>query len=156
MSLGRKTAELRRQAHMTQLQVSQSTGLAVSYLSRLENDRLAPSVRTLSKIAEALRVPMASFFGSNPGLDPGDRCPVSPSGRCILDQPFVGRGRKPKRGTESYSARQLEALRLCNFLLQTGDPKIISSLSTMLNALLMLASSKNKKSSPLSPPSPGP
>ena len=141
MSLGRKILQLRLDARKTQREVSEVTGLAISYLSRLENGRINPSVGTLVKISKALGVQVASFFDGESVVEAGDRCPVSPSGRCILDQPFVNRGRKPKSGLECYSPEKLKALRMCSLLLQTGKPQIVRSLNTLIESLLALAAS---------------
>ncbi len=144
MSVGKKILQLRTESRKTQREVAESTGLAVSYLSRLENGRINPSIRTLTRISEALGIPVASFFDQGPILETGDHCPVSPSGRCILDQLHAGKGRKPKAAMESYSTQQLEVLRMCNFLLHQGNKEIITSLSTVMKSLLALASSKDK------------
>ena len=145
MSFGKQILRLRMQSKATQQEVSQLTGLAVSYLSRLENNRVTPSIRTLSKISKALQVPISAFFDSAPVLEESDRCPVSTSGKCILDQLLVTRGRKPNGHGEGYSPHQLEILRQCNFLLHTGDREIVASLSTTMKSLLALSISKNKK-----------
>ncbi len=135
MTLGKRILELRLKSKRTQQQVSELTGLAVSYLSRLENDRMSPSIRTLTKISKALHVPLTSFFDDKPVLEAKDRCPVSLSGRCILDQLFVGQGRRPKTNLESYSPQQLEILRACNYLLHTGDKEIVKMLSLLMKSL---------------------
>lgn len=149
MSVGKKILQLRMQSKMTQRELAEPTGLAVSYLSRLENDRIAPTVRTLRKIGATLQVPLTMFFESGETLEPADRCPVSLSGKCILDQLFVGRGRKSKIEVEAYSLQQLEALRLCNFLLHTRDKELLRTLVTMLKSLLLVSESRaggrNKK-----------
>ncbi|MFQ5738669.1 MAG: helix-turn-helix domain-containing protein [Acidobacteriota bacterium] len=145
MSIGKTILQMRLRAGKTQCEIASETGLAVSYLSRLENNHINPSVRTLSKLALVLGVPVTSFFDGEPSLESGDRCPVSPSGRCILDQLFVARGRKPQRQRESYSRKHLETLQLCNFLLHTGDHDITSALSTMMRSMLALAASKDKE-----------
>ncbi len=144
MTLGKKILELRLKSKRTQQQVSELTGLAVSYLSRLENDRMSPSIRTLTKISEALHVPLTSFFDDKPILEGKDRCPVSLSGQCILDQLFVGQGRRPKTNLESYSPQQLEILRACNLLLHTGDKEIVTMLSLLMKSLTNKAGSKSK------------
>jgi transcriptional regulator with XRE-family HTH domain len=141
MSVGKKLLKLRLQSEKTQRQLGDATGIAVSYLSRLENDRVAPTVRTLSKVAAALGVPVTSFFDSEAVLEGTDRCPVTVSGKCILDQLFVGRGRKPKLAIEGYSPQQLEALRLCNFLLHTQDKELLRTLIAVLNSFLALGES---------------
>ncbi len=142
MSTGKKIQWIRLQSKKTQEQVAQSSGLAVSYLSRLENDRIAPTVRTLGRIATALRVPVSSFFDADEVLEASDRCPVSLSGKCILDQVFAGRGRNPVSSAESYSPQQLQALRMCNFLLHSRDKEMLRTLTTILKSLLALSESR--------------
>ncbi len=144
MTLGKRILELRLKSKRTQRQVSELTGLAVSYLSRLENDRMSASIRTLTKIAEALHVPLTSFFDDKPILEADDRCPVSLSGRCILDQLFVGQGRRPETNLESYSPQQLEILRACNYLLHTGDKEIVTMLSLLMKSLTKTGRIKSK------------
>ncbi len=144
MKLGKRILQLRIKSKRTQQQVSELTGLAVSYLSRLENDRMSPSIRTLTKISEALHVPLTSFFDGKPLLEAKDRCPVSLSGRCILDQLFVGQGRKPGMNVESYSPQQLEILRLCNALLHTGDKEVVTMLSLLMKSLTETGRIKSK------------
>ncbi len=144
MTLGKRILELRLKSERTQQQVSQLTGLAVSYLSRLENDRMSPSIRTLTKISEALHVPLTSFFDDKPVLEAKDRCPVSLSGRCILVQLFVGQGRRPKTNLESYSPQQLEILRACDYLLHTGDKETVKMLSLLMKSLTKTSRIKSK------------
>ncbi len=144
MTLGKRILELRLKSKRTQLQVSELTGLAVSYLSRLENDRMSPSIRTLTKISDALQVPLTSFFDDKPILEAEDRCPVSLSGLCILDQLFVGQGRRPETNLESYSPQQLEILRLCNSLLHTGDKETVKMLSLLMKSLAETGRIKSK------------
>ncbi len=142
MSTGKQIQWVRLQAKKTQQELAQSSGLAVSYLSRIENDRIAPTVRTLGKIASALRVPVTSFFAAEEMLEASDHCPVSMSGKCILDQVFAGRGQNPAPDIESYSPQQLQALRLCNFLLHTRDKELLRTLITVLKSLLALSESR--------------
>lgn len=58
---------------------------------------------------------------------------------------YVGRGKKPKGNIEGYSPQQLQALRLCNFLLQTGDKEVIRALVTVLKSLLAVSERKRVK-----------
>jgi transcriptional regulator with XRE-family HTH domain len=145
MSTGKQIQWVRLQAKKTQQELAQSSGLAVSYLSRIENDRIAPTVRTLGKIASALRVPVTSFFAAEEMLEASDHCPVSMSGKCILDQVIAGRGHNPAPDIESYSPQQLQALRLCNFLLHTRDKELLRTLITLLKSLLALSESRGGK-----------
>lgn len=136
MSLGRAILRIRQRAKMTQKDVSDASGLAVSYISRIENDRVVPSVRTLNRISNGLGIPLHELFAIEEPLDPGDRCPVSLSGRCILDHAHLGRGRKPLPDAELYSPRQLEILRQCNYLLQARDKEILITLEVVLESLV--------------------
>jgi len=145
MSVGKKILRLRLERQLTQRDISEGTGLAVSYLSRLENDRITPTIPTLSKIAQALGVDVTAFFGQEIPSDTDEKCPVSSSGRCVLDQLLVGRGRKPDMRWEGYTPQQLELLRLCDYLIHTGEKDILSSLSTVLEALLALSGSERPK-----------
>jgi DNA-binding XRE family transcriptional regulator len=144
MTIGRRIHQLRSELHITQRELGEATGLAVAYLSRVENGRLTPTVPTLTKIANALSVPLTALFETTT-LEARDACPVSLSGRCILDHPFDGRGRKVTKSVEGYSREQLEALRLCNFLLHTRDKQLLRTLLMMLRGLLALKQDSNRK-----------
>jgi len=143
-NVGKRILRLRLERKKTQREVSELTGLAVSYLSRLENGRITPSIPTLTKIGDALGVDITAFFDHDSHLDPNDNCPVSSSGRCVLDQLLVGRGRRPKTKWEGYTPDQLETLRLCDFLIHNGEKEVVKSLNTMLESLLILTASKAK------------
>lgn len=143
MSVGRKIHQLRSESRLTQRELGDVTGLAVSYLSRVENGRLTPTIPTLTKIAGALAVPLTALFDAKMTLEAKDACPVSLSGRCLLDHPFTGRGKRPKKGVETYSREQIEALRLCNFLLHTGDKELLRTLLTILKGLFAFKQGAN-------------
>ena len=62
MKLGRGIRECRSAKEMTLKKLAELTELSVSYLSQLERDSISPSLRSLAKIAQALNVPIVSFF----------------------------------------------------------------------------------------------
>ena len=136
MSLGTRIMQLRTQKGMTQRELSGRSGLAGSYLSRIENRHLEPRPTTLRKIAEALGVPMADFFLDRPGGMRSQQCVITSSGNCVMDLLRAARGRSPRPGQESYSPRQLQLLRVANYLIQSGDARLIDSLEVVLGALL--------------------
>jgi transcriptional regulator with XRE-family HTH domain len=142
MSVGKTILRLRMQSKKSQRTLAESAGLAVSYVSRLENGHVIPTIRTLAKIAAGLGVPITSLLDSVTAPESADRCPVSLSGRCILDQLFIARGRSPKMAIEGYSTQQLEVLRLCNLLLHTRNRDVLLTLATVLKALLKLSESR--------------
>ena len=47
---------------MLQMNVAEKAGISVSFLSDIENGKSAPSIKTLSKIADALGVNISDFF----------------------------------------------------------------------------------------------
>src|SRR3972149_3701047 len=110
MTLGSRIMQIRTQRRLTQSELGKRSGLASSYLSRIENRKLEPGPKTLLKIAEALGVKVADFFESGPSLAPGAQCVVSLSGKCVMDL-MIGRRRNPKQApAESYSPKQLQLL----------------------------------------------
>ena len=109
--------------------------MAVAHLSRLENSRGTPTLRTMHRLAAALGVRAATLLEQETTLEPPDRCPVSLSGRCILDEPSQRRGKR-SGGPESFSPEDLKALRLCNLLLQSADKQAVRALIMVLNGLL--------------------
>ena len=60
--IGARIKELRKQAGLTQELLAERVGLDARHLSRLEVGRHFPSLDTLEKIAQALKVPLVEFF----------------------------------------------------------------------------------------------
>jgi DNA-binding XRE family transcriptional regulator len=143
VSLGTRIIQLRTRKGMTQRQLSEHSGIAASYLSRIENRRLEPRPKTLRKIAEALNVPMAELFEERPGELKTPQCLVTASGNCVMDLLRSSRGKAPQPGMERYSPRQLQLLRMANYLIQTGDSRLVDSLEVILGALLNVERDKS-------------
>jgi len=55
-SLGSKLRNMRKARNLTLSNVSETTGLSLSFLSDIERGRTLPSLKTLARIAEALDV----------------------------------------------------------------------------------------------------
>ncbi len=132
--------QLRLSANKTQLDVADATGLAVSYVSRLENHRVVPTVTTLGRVARALDVPIEAFFeseakASERQIRKARECPVSISGACFMSQPAGHRASKDA-SQEHFTKRRIALLRKCNYLLQRGDNSEITAFTTLLDALL--------------------
>lgn len=69
-SLGAKLTDLRTKRGLTLQQLAEKCELSPSFLSQLERDKVNVSVANLKKIASALEIGMASFFGPNDGHGP--------------------------------------------------------------------------------------
>ncbi len=146
MTIGTRILQARTQRNLSQIELSRRSGLASSYLSRIENRRLEPRPKTLRKIADALGVPLAELFREGSTASSLQQCVVTMSGNCIMD---VLRSRKNKRrapqpGAESYSPRQLQLLRMANYLIQHGDARLLDSLDLLFSSLMSSATTRRE------------
>ena len=78
LEFGPKIRRLRYQNGFTLQKVAERTGFTKSYLSMLESGKKFPAVATLSKIAHALNVDIATFFKQK---DSQDKIVVTPKGK---------------------------------------------------------------------------
>ena len=61
-AIGREVRAFRRKQEITVSEFSQMTGLSIGMLSKIENGITSPSLNTLQALANALSVPITSFF----------------------------------------------------------------------------------------------
>lgn len=137
MSIGTRIIQVRNQKNMRQRELSQRSGIASSYLSRIENRRLEPRPKTLRRIAAALEVPLSEFFREGPAGQTVSRCAITVSGNCLMDMLASRRRRAARPGVESFSPRQLQLLRMANYLIQTGNTRLLDTLDVLLASLLV-------------------
>lgn len=138
MSVSKAVLRIRKEKGMTQGEVGRRAGLAASYVSRIENGRIQPTMTTLGRLAEALEVPVSSIFkisekGTGPPLH---RCPVSLSGQCIGEQIRSDHGKRPRGAKADYGKEELRLLRIADFLVLHGTKEVRGALSTVLESLL--------------------
>lgn len=155
MSIGSRLIQLRNQKGLTQRDLSDRTGLAGSYLSRIENRHLEPRPQTLRKIAAALGVPMSELFQEGSAQLGTLQCVITTTGNCVMDMLRSSRGKAATTHVESYSPRQLQLLRMANYLIQTADARLLDSLDVLLGALLSVEQRKLREQSGTSEPPPG-
>ncbi|WP_299375551.1 XRE family transcriptional regulator [uncultured Tateyamaria sp.] len=62
VAIGREVRAYRRQQGTTVAELAQLTGLSIGMLSKIENGNTSPSLTTLQLLANALSVPLTSFF----------------------------------------------------------------------------------------------
>jgi transcriptional regulator with XRE-family HTH domain len=65
MKIGSTIRGYRLEKGLSQGDIEKRTGLLRCYLSRVENGHTVPSLETLTKIAQALDLPLAQFFTDN-------------------------------------------------------------------------------------------
>ena len=133
---GQRVRMLRRARHLTQRELARRTGLAEPFLSRIENGRAQPSVRTLERLANGLGLAIGDLLGAGPGSFRA-ACPVSQSGRCIAELIYRP-GRTLTWPAERYTPRQIALLRLSNYVVQFGSPEALAALETVLRGMMKL------------------
>ena len=152
MSIGTRIIQLRNQKGLTQQQLSERTGLAPSYVSRIENRHLEPRPQTLRKIAVALGVPISDIFQERSAQLGTLQCVITSSGNCVMNMLHSSHGKRLRSGEESYDPRQLQLLRMANYLVQTGDKRLLDSLDVLLAALLNSEHARNHAAGKTPPP----
>ncbi|WP_170789334.1 helix-turn-helix domain-containing protein [Ruegeria lacuscaerulensis] len=62
VAIGREVHAFRKQQNITVADLAQMTGLSIGMVSKIENGNTSPSLTTLQALADALSVPLTSFF----------------------------------------------------------------------------------------------
>jgi len=62
VAIGREVRAFRKQKGITVAELSRKTDLSIGMLSKIENGNTSPSLTTLQTLANALSVPLTSFF----------------------------------------------------------------------------------------------
>lgn len=62
VAIGREVRAYRRKQEITVAELSSTTGISIGMLSKIENGNTSPSLTTLQSLANALSVPLTSFF----------------------------------------------------------------------------------------------
>jgi transcriptional regulator with XRE-family HTH domain len=143
--LGQRVSAHRSQLGLSQTAVAERAGLAPSYLSRIENGKIYPTMPTAQKIATALRVPLSELLEPTPPQRKHQRCPVTTKGMCLIDliDPKWEPGSKG-RG-ERYTPRQIHLMRRFTALVREGSPELLKSLEVVVGGLLEPDKPKRKR-----------
>ena len=143
--LGQRFAAHRSQLGLSQTAVAKRAGLAPSYLSRIENGKIYPTMPTAQKIATALRVPLSELLEPTPPQKGKQGCPVSATGACLIDliDPKWGIGSEG-RG-ERYTPRQIRLMRRFTALVREGSPELLKSLEVVVSGLFAPGKQKRRR-----------
>ncbi|MFB3922736.1 MAG: helix-turn-helix domain-containing protein [Terriglobia bacterium] len=142
MSINSRIIQARNQKGISQEELGRRAGLAGSYISRIENRKIDPRPTTLRKIADALGIPLAELFREGTPTAPLPQCVITSSGNCIMDLLKNRSRRGVLPGTEHYSPRQLQLLRMANYLIQSSDTRLLETLDVLLSSLLASSGAK--------------
>jgi transcriptional regulator with XRE-family HTH domain len=143
--LGQRVAAHRSQLGLTQTVVARRAGLAASYLSRIENGKIFPTVPTAQKIATALRVPLSELLKPSPPQKKSKGCPVTAKGACLIDLIDPKWGFSSSGRAERYTSRQIRLMRKFTALVRKGSPEQIKSFEVLVGDLLEPGKRKRRR-----------
>jgi transcriptional regulator with XRE-family HTH domain len=67
--VGRRVRELRTSRGLSARAVAARAGITPAYLSRLENDKVSPTISTLTRVLQAIGVPVSQVFTADAGTE---------------------------------------------------------------------------------------
>ena len=70
LRIGSVLRELRTEKGLTLKQLADMASVSSAYLSKLENEKVSPSIHTLKRVADCLAVPLTEFFENDLAEDP--------------------------------------------------------------------------------------
>ncbi len=135
VAFGQRIVAWRHRRGLSQATVSRRVGLNQSYLSRLEAGKIQPNIRTIQRIAAALRIALPELLGPSPPARAGKPCPVSRGGQCLMDLVDTAGEFGKGKGPERYSARQLRLIRKFTSLVGEEDQKMLTALEVLVGRM---------------------
>ena len=134
--LGRRLCSARLQRGLSQGTVARLSGVAPSYLSRIENGRIQPSFRTVMRVCHALHGELVEIIGPESSGSRRGHCPVSSHGRCMLElirsEADLARRAAPD---EVYTPRQIRLLRRLAEWMRAVGPDRLRAMEVLLEDL---------------------
>ncbi len=91
VDVGKRLKELREERRMSIRDVSRQSGISANALSMIERGLTSPSVSTLYRLADALRVPITAIFRAEPSREEIVFCPASERARVSFPIRDMGR-----------------------------------------------------------------
>jgi DNA-binding XRE family transcriptional regulator len=146
MSVGKAFLRIRQDKGLTQARVAERAGLATSYISRIENNRVQPTMTTVERLAQALGISVSSVFriGGQGDARGAHGCPISSSGVCIGEQIRSHHGHAPLTSKNLYGKEELRVLRMTDFLLTQGPKDLRRALTVVVESLVNQAKNKER------------
>jgi transcriptional regulator with XRE-family HTH domain len=133
---GKRVAAWRRSLGLDQRTVAQRAKIKASYLSRVERGRINPTVKTAQRIAEGLDVPLVCLLSPHSSPGRGKACPLTCSGRCVLDLVRKESARARTDGAEFYSPRDLRLMRQFMALVRQADGSLLKGFEELMGRLV--------------------
>ena len=96
-------------------------------------------------------MPVSEIFQERPAQLGTLQCVITSSGNCVMNLLHSSHGKRAQSLEESYNPRQLQLLRMANYLIQTADKRLLDSLDVLLGALLNAERNKTPGKTPTPP-----
>jgi len=135
--IGQRLAAARMRRGLSQGTVARLSGIAPSYLSRIETGKVHPTFRTVQNIAGSLKVSLDEVIGPTPSHDHSDgRCPISTTGACMLDLIRSEVQVSRVASGEVYTPREVRLLQRLATWMKTVGPERLRAMEILLDDLM--------------------
>jgi transcriptional regulator with XRE-family HTH domain len=142
---GKRVAAWRRSLGLDQQTVAQRAKIKASYLSRVERGKINPTVKTAQRIAEGLDVPLVCLLSPRSSPERWKACPLTFSGRCVLDLIRKQSARARADSAEGYSPGDLRLMRQFMALVRQGDGSLLKGFEELVGRLVRAVPRDGKK-----------
>ena len=133
--IGRRLGALRARRGLSQGTVARMSGIAPSYLSRVESGKVQPTFPTLWRIMSALRADFAELLGPESAKESRrGGCPVSGNGQCLLDLLRSEQEVAQDPTRKLYTAREVRFLGRVSAWMKRAPADRLRALETILDA----------------------
>ena len=135
VEVGQRLAAARLQRGLSQKAVALRASIAPSYLSRIETGKVHPTFRMALQIVKAINASIDEL--ADPDLlahRARGACPVSSSGRCLLDLIHSELSTSPT-SNETYTPRQIQLLRRFAAWVQHAKPDRLRAMEILVEDL---------------------
>ena len=128
IELGRRFASARLARGLAQNEVARRAGIAPSYLSRIENGKVHPTIGTAMQVVRALGATVEEILGETPTPARGP-CPVTSRGHCLLD--LIA----STKSEGHYTPREVRLIRSFASWVEGAEPTRLRAMEVLLEDL---------------------
>ena len=125
--VGQRLATVRLQKGLAQNDVALRAGIAPSYLSRIENGKVHPTIGTAQQVASALGTDLAEVL--KPRSTSRGPCPVTKKGQCLLD--LI----RPKSSAGHFTPREVRLIQSFASWVEQADATRLRAMEILLDDL---------------------
>jgi len=134
--VGHRLAAARLRRKLSQATVARRAGIDASYLSRIENGKVQPTLHTIVRVVRGLRGSIDEVVSPDPvELQSHGACPISQDGLCLLELIRPETGQVARQSAEHYTARDIRLLRRVAAWLRSAGPERVHAMELLIEDL---------------------